>query len=561
MVLSAESRDSATPATFSKTDYIVAALLGLATIIFVVGHLQRPISPMEDASMLLRYSQHLAQGHGIVWNVGERPVEGATDFLFMVAIGAISWLTKVGVARVSIGLLSISHVTSVIVLYTGLRRLYRAPLLLAIGFTVPLAVGLGYHYINTGFSAPFYGLFALLTWYVGTACVLYGVSWRRAILFAAFAFITGLIRPDGVILAGFMLCSTLYGVRGRRIPLIVSFGAIFAVCGGIYFAWRLHYFGYPFPNPFYIKRAHGVNLGSLKVSARLITEMLLPFIPLVGLGFCSRNAMRQLAIWLITVVPFTAVWMLISLDNNHFARFQYVMVPLSMLALGGLVTVWWQEIESAHLDVAALKVPLGWVTAVLFGCACFYNMHLYLAPFSNVGAQQLAARLKPYAAKNYTMVVTEAGDLPFYSEWRTVDALGLNDEFIAHHGGILTEAYLDTYHPELIMYHQWRVYGKMAEYKVPAHLIDPANKLELNNLVLHDYAVKHGYVLAAMWGSTYCSYHVFWVKPDFADSAAIVSAIRDHPYYMQVTGSLSFDFRNAPAPSIPCEVPGSGTQW
>jgi hypothetical protein len=75
--------------------------------------------------------------------------------------------------------------------------------------------------------------------------------------------------------------------------------------------------------------------------------------------------------------------------------------------------------------------------------------------------------------------------------------------------------------------------------------------------VLHDYAVKHGYVLAAMWGAAYCDFHVYWVKPDFADSAAIVSAIRDHPYYMQVTGQLSYDFRNAPVPPVPCSVQSS----
>ena len=38
------------------------------------------------------------------------------------------------------------------------------------------------------------------------------------------------------------------------------------------------------------------------------------------------------------------------------------------------------------------------------------------------------------------------------------------------------------------------------------------------------------------------------------DTNAIVSAIRDHPYYMQSTGQLSYDFRNAPAPTIPCLI-------
>ena len=32
--------------------------------------------------MLLRYAEHLAAGHGIVWNLGDPPVDGATDFLY-----------------------------------------------------------------------------------------------------------------------------------------------------------------------------------------------------------------------------------------------------------------------------------------------------------------------------------------------------------------------------------------------------------------------------------------------------------------------------------------------
>ncbi len=39
--------------------------------------------------MLMRYSQHLSQGNGIVWNVGQPPVDGATDFLFMALLAGL----------------------------------------------------------------------------------------------------------------------------------------------------------------------------------------------------------------------------------------------------------------------------------------------------------------------------------------------------------------------------------------------------------------------------------------------------------------------------------------
>src|ERR1700678_4625821 len=86
-----------TSVAIGKTDTSVAALLAVATGLFVATHIHWPIVPMEDASMLLRYSQNLARGHGIVWNVGEAPVEGATDFLYMLVVGVTSAVTKANV--------------------------------------------------------------------------------------------------------------------------------------------------------------------------------------------------------------------------------------------------------------------------------------------------------------------------------------------------------------------------------------------------------------------------------------------------------------------------------
>src|SRR5262245_36974515 len=41
---------------------------------------------LDDALISYRYAQHLAAGQGLVWNVGDAPVEGYTNFLFVVLI-------------------------------------------------------------------------------------------------------------------------------------------------------------------------------------------------------------------------------------------------------------------------------------------------------------------------------------------------------------------------------------------------------------------------------------------------------------------------------------------
>jgi thymidine kinase len=47
-------------------------LISLLASLSIYAALQVNFSarPFEDAAILMRYSQHVAEGHGIVWNVG-----------------------------------------------------------------------------------------------------------------------------------------------------------------------------------------------------------------------------------------------------------------------------------------------------------------------------------------------------------------------------------------------------------------------------------------------------------------------------------------------------------
>src|SRR5260221_4044570 len=64
----------------------------------------------DDAYITLRYARHLANGQGIVWNVGEPPLEGYSNFSFLIAAAAaiklgvdpvlvVKWLGGAGLCR------------------------------------------------------------------------------------------------------------------------------------------------------------------------------------------------------------------------------------------------------------------------------------------------------------------------------------------------------------------------------------------------------------------------------------------------------------------------------
>jgi hypothetical protein len=133
----------------------------------------------------------------------------------------------------------------------------------------------------------------------------------------------------------------------------------------------------------------------------------------------------------------------------------------------------------------------------------------------------VALLLSEYRDKGFVLATTEAGLLPLYSGWRSVDAWGLNDQWIAHNGRV-TEQYIDRFRPEVIMFH--------AFFSPP---VPPAGSGEWFQtvMVLKAYAEARSYVLAAAFGISPYETHYYYVRRDFPESAEIVKQIRGIDYW------------------------------
>ena len=187
----------------------VCALTLLLTVTCAYGALRVDFGgpPFEDAAMLMRYAENLANGHGIVWNVGEAPVDGATDFLFM---SSVAGLIKVGLSTGrAVRLLGLgAHLLTVILVYGVNRKLWNAGAWVALAAGLYLAVGTGLWYVAAYFGAPFFALFAGVSWSLGLLLAKTESPGDGPIVgFAISALITALIRPEGALLGLLMLCS------------------------------------------------------------------------------------------------------------------------------------------------------------------------------------------------------------------------------------------------------------------------------------------------------------------------------------------------------------------
>ena len=544
-------------------DLLASIFLITFTLFYAARFVDFSIPPFEDAAMLMRYAQHLAEGHGIVWNIGEAPVDGATDFLFMAASAA---LIKLGftVGQSVRGIGFVSHLLTVLIVFWTNRRVNHTDIPFSLLSGLYLAVGTGFSYVAAYFGTPFFALAAASTWTLGLLLIQKeNPPFSLILAFALSGLVTGLIRPEGVILASLMLLAIIV-MRGWKnsVAIIVTFGSVFLLLGGAYFVWRWNYFGYPLPNPFYKKGDSGLHWDSFYNSLSNTLRMCLPFVFVFILGFRSRETSTRTLAYLIPILGFASAFILISDEMNFGARFQYALVPLVLMAwtpllfsgdqsgLGVLSSLYREVPVGGDQNQLSVRNERVYIVA---GVALFVSLVYYSSyqncfltsfqqtcarPYERDGRYEMGRLLAEYRGKGYVIATTEAGLVPYYSGWTAIDTWGLNDQFIAHNGKITVE-YLDKYKPHIIMFHDY--YSPL----VPPKLTDAnlAQRWFGMTILLKTYAEENGYILAAVFGDSPYDTNYFYVRPGFEDSKKLVGQISGFKdYYWFTTGKRSINY-------------------
>ncbi len=320
-------------------DICALALLLAATGAYAAWAVDFARPPFEDAAMLMRYVEHVAGGQGIVWNVNEPPVDGATDFLFMVSAAGLTNLgISTGRAVRTLGLGA--HILTVVLVYAANRKLWNAGTAVALITGLYLAFGTGLWYVAAYFGTPFFALFASMSWCLALLLIQAESPGDVPILgFAVSALLTALIRPEGALLSILMLISIVI-LRGwrRSLRIVGLVTAVMLLGGGSYFAWHWSYFGHPLPNPYYKKGGGLLHWDSFWESLSYLVRFSGPFALAFVLGLRSRQTMRLVLAFAVTLLGFAALFVLVSNETNYGGRFQYALFPMVLLCFYPLVS-------------------------------------------------------------------------------------------------------------------------------------------------------------------------------------------------------------------------------
>jgi hypothetical protein len=394
----------------------------------------------DDAFITFRYARNLAQGHGLVFNPGER-VEGYSNFSWvLIAAAALrAGQDPEQVAKV-VGL--VSGLAAVVLSWLLARRMVANTGLAALVASFHLAISpvLVQHSVN-GLETAFFA--ALLAGAVLLAAGPPAIR-RRGALVAVLA-VLATTRPEGALLAVALLGARAVQARftaGTMRPALAD-AAAFLLLYGAYFVWRWTYFGLPFPNTFYAKvqgGTHGLidgtqyTLDFLRDSGGALF-VALALVPLV-LGRRRPAYVPALAV-VAAGFGFAVVsggdWMF------HFRFFAHVLPVLAALVAAGFDVVVSQPRGGT---VRAVGVYAGMALVLLATHLGIANTELRVARtvlpalarhnYLSQNYEELGLWFREHSAPDATIAISDVGAVGYFSERRILDMFGLIDPHIAH---------------------------------------------------------------------------------------------------------------------------------
>jgi hypothetical protein len=211
----------------------------------------------DDIFIALRYVQNFVAGNGLVYNIGER-VEGFTDFLWLMLISLFSKLHFNPLTTTqTLGILS-SVGTLIICSLIGYKISTKQNVFILPFITVALALNYDYNvWATSGLETSFYGFLLCASFYVYFFSEF--TEKNKLIVSGLFLVLALMTRPDALLIT--------FGVNGllvvyhfliktkfsKILTLLLLFNLAFIVIYIPYFLWRFNYYGFIFPNTYYVK--------------------------------------------------------------------------------------------------------------------------------------------------------------------------------------------------------------------------------------------------------------------------------------------------------------------
>jgi arabinofuranosyltransferase len=422
--------------------YFQSAVIALVVWWFTRGFYQ------DDSYITLVYARNWLEGYGLVWSRGDEPIEGYSNFLFMVLIAGLGWL-GMDLVLASRVVSFVGYFGLIAVLFLFTRTIYRQRFATsekhyAHQINSALTVGL------TASAVPVLawvmgGLEAVLFSFLLTSAVCLVLCWLEFGLSKKLIFAAGIMfglatmtRMEGLIVWGMtgIVLGIFWLIPSTRkhldFPRLMLLFLGFMLLIAPWMVWKYSVYGDLLPNTYYAK-VYGIpleilmNLGWLYIFQAFYLPPMLPIASLALMFMMRTNIIKSReSLYLLAIAGFM-LWHVFSSGGDHmkYLRFYVPLIPLLVLiiyyACGWLI----EKNERHFCDFSGAMVVL---SILQFG---YVNTNDYLSKGAISGRA-----VAPYVNENFKtgsiIAINPAGALPYLApQFRYVDMLGLNDACIA----------------------------------------------------------------------------------------------------------------------------------
>jgi arabinofuranosyltransferase len=456
--------------------------LTIVVVIILLLHINYLRFVCDDAFISFRYAKNFVEGHGLVYNIGER-VEGYTNFLWTLLL---SLFMKMGLDPVVMSqILGVLFSLATVLLLLRLnRRLYPEETLFDYLAPLFLACCGAYAAWSTGgLETSFFTFLVLL----GSFLFLSGIDRPRCFASSGIVFaLVCMTRLDGLVLVFVTFAWLLYLLVIKKKVEVKSLSIwtlSFLIPFLLYFLWRWSYYGKPFPNTFYIKVAGAAYYQQgFSYLVSFIERFWIWFmvIPLFFLGKGIRlNPKLKMVVFYFTsmILVFSCYVVYVGGDFMDMFRFLVPILPfLFFLVQEGFRGMYrYSDLLPAGRRKTALKA----LSLLLIGSSIFllaYPSGESNKVWSREGVDSIGLlressglwskvglRFKELADPHETLSTTAAGAIAYYSELYTIDELGLTlasqsglnvvEYFRPGHQKRVTREFLASRKPSYILRH------------------------------------------------------------------------------------------------------------
>jgi hypothetical protein len=404
---------------------------------------------IDDMYISLRYANHWWAGYGLVWNQGMPPVEGFSNFSFVVlgrlslSLGmdpvlALKTAGIVGLFGTCMAIFFISRFwfrTPLAFIPCCWLLAYKGEILWSVSglettvYQALLASSIFFIFYGLGYSLCPHPKKSIRPW-----------SFVLAGIFMIFASMTRPEAPVFVLLFTFLLFFNSSFIRKpflrsgigknarhrERLYSITLFTGTFALGFVPYFLWRWHYFGQFFPNPVYCK---GLTSFSSVMLDKNYIQLVWPFFLLALPAFLQKDR-RYYFLFLPSVLY---LFLLIGADpvvafsNRLFLPAFVFMLPLALQGMNRLLNYFLQEEAVVHfaLFIGSFLVIVFFIPMLTLSG---YRAYVVNPLKGERLRQEVITWLKEHVVPESQVVLADSGLIPYKTSYQFIDSYCLNNK-------------------------------------------------------------------------------------------------------------------------------------